>query len=428
MILPYRILERKRAGLPLTAEEVRAVVRGTTDGSWTEGQLGAFLMAAAIRGMDAEETRALTLAMLESGERWNLAGEVPGVCDKHSTGGVGDKISLVLGPLLASCGVPVAMLTGRGLGHTAGTMDKLETLPGLDQQLDRVRSIGLLRRCNLAIGGATAEIAPADRRLYALRDVTATVDSLPLITGSILSKKLATGAAAVVFDVKVGDAAFLPELAAARELARGLVETAKSLGTAASALLTDMNQPIGRWTGHAAEVMESLATLEGNGPADVVELTLALSEEVARLAGHTGVGRAELERALGDGRARERFDRWAELQGTHRTWLRAPRFELAPVEVPVLARHPGRLAHVATRKIGLLLVEAGGGRARPDMDVDLGISLEMRARLGEAVEEGQELARIYLRRSDERLAGLFADCFTVADEATAPVLVVERVA
>jgi pyrimidine-nucleoside phosphorylase len=427
MILPYRILERKRAGLSLTPEEIRAVVRGTTDGSWTEGQLGAFLMAVAIRGMDAGETRALTLAMLESGERWNLAREVPGVCDKHSTGGVGDKISLVLGPLLASCGVPVAMLTGRGLGHTAGTMDKLETLPGLDQQLDRRRSIELLRRCNLAIGGATAEIAPADRRLYALRDTTATVESLPLITSSILSKKLATGAAAVVFDVKVGDAAFLPELAAARELARSLVETAKALGTEASALLTDMNQPLGRWTGHAAEVMESLACLEGTGPADVVELTLALGEEVARLAGHEGVGRAELERALGDGRAREHFDRWATLQGTDSDWLRSPRFELAPVEVPIHAPRAGRLAYVATRQIGLLLVEGGGGRSRPDMDVDLGVSLEMRARLGDAVEEGQELARVYLRRPDARLAGLFAGCFTVEDEGAAPRLVIEKI-
>lgn len=427
MILPYRILQRKRAGLPLTGEEIRAVVRGTTDGSWSEGQLGAFLMAVAIRGMDDEETRALTLAMLESGDRWNLAREIPGVCDKHSTGGVGDKVSLVLGPLLASCGVPVAMLTGRGLGHTAGTMDKLETLPGLDQQLDRQRSIDLLRRCNLAIGGATAAIAPADRRLYGLRDVTATVESLPLITGSILSKKLATGAAAVVFDVKVGDAAFIPELAAARELARDLVETAKALGTPASALLTDMNQPLGRWTGHAAEVMESLACLEGEGPADVVEVTLALAEEMARLAGHAGVGRAELERALRDGRARELFDRWAELQGTDPGWLRSPRFELAPVEVPIHARRAGRLAHVATRQIGLLLVEAGGGRSRPDMNVDLGISLEVRARLGDAVEEGQELARVYLRRPDERLAGLFAGCFTVADEAEAPELILEKI-
>lgn len=430
MILPYRILERKRAGLRLSEEEIGAVVRGTTDGSWSEGQLGAFLMAAAIRGLDPEETRALTLAMLESGDRWNLAGDVPGVCDKHSTGGVGDKISLILGPLLASCGVPIAMLAGRGLGHTAGTIDKLEALPGMDLQLDRARCVDLLRRCNLAIGGATAEIAPADRRLYALRDVTATVDSLPLITGSILSKKLATGAAAVVFDVKTGNGAFLPDRDSARELARSLVDTAKALGTPASALLTDMNQPMGRWTGHAAEVKESLSCLEGEGPADLVEVTLALGEEVARRAGHAGVGRAELERALADGRARERFDQWAELQGADPAWLRKPRFELAPVEVPILASRAGRLARVETRHLGLLLVESGGGRPHPDMDVDLGVSLEMRARLGDAVEEGQELARVYLRRivsAGDRDASRFGECFTVADEGEAPPLLIETI-
>lgn len=427
MILPYRILERKRAGLPLTREEIEAVARGATDGSWTEGQLGAFLMAAAIRGLDPEETRALTLAMLESGERWELGREIPGLCDKHSTGGVGDKVTLVLGPLLASCGVPIVMLAGRGLGHTGGTIDKLESIPGMELGLDRTRCVDLLRRCGLAIGSATADIAPADRRLYALRDVTATVDSLPLITGSILSKKLASGAAAVVFDVKTGDGAFLPGQSAARELARMLVETAQALGAATSALLTDMNQPLGRWSGHAAEVMESLDCLEGRGPADLVEITLALGEEVARLGGHAGVGRAELERALADGRARERFDRWAELQGADPAWLRSPHCELAPVEVPLRARRAGRLAAVATRQIGLLLVEAGGGRSHPDMDVDFGVSLEMRARLGNAVEEGEELARVYLRRPDQRLAGLFTDCFTVADEAEAPVLVLEKI-
>jgi pyrimidine-nucleoside phosphorylase len=426
MILPYRILERKRAGLPLSEEEIRSVVRGTTDGSWTEGQLGAFLMASAIRGMTPEETRALTLAMLESGTRWNLAADVPGVCDKHSTGGVGDKISLILAPLLASCGVPIAMLAGRGLGHTAGTIDKLEVIPGMDLQLDRAGCVELLRRCNMAIGGATAEIAPADRRFYALRDVTATVDSLPLITGSILSKKLATGAAAVVFDVKTGNGAFLPDRAAALELARSLVETAKALGTPASALLTDMNQPMGRWTGHAAEVMESLACLEGSGPGDVVEVTLLLAEEVARLAGHP-VGRPRLEKALADGRAREHFNEWAELQGADPAWLRAPRFELAPVEIPILAPRAGHLATVATRHLGLLLVEAGCGRSRPEMDVDFGVSLEMKARLGDAVEEGQELARVYLRKPDERLAAHFQDCFTIADTADAPVLLIESV-
>jgi thymidine phosphorylase len=241
----------------------------------------------------------------------------------------------------------------------------------MDLQLDRAGVVGLLRRSGLAIGGATTTIAPADRRLYALRDVTATVDSLPLITGSILSKKLATGAAAIVFDVKTGNGAFLPERAQASELARMLVDTARALGTAAGAVLTDMSQPLGRWVGHSAELMESIDCLEGRGPADLREVTLVLCEEGARLAGHA-VTRADLERALADGRAREQFDRWAALQGADPAWLRAPRYELAPVERPLRAGRAGRLAHVDTRQVGLLLVEAGAGRSHPGAALDHG--------------------------------------------------------
>jgi len=425
-LLPYRILERKRAGTRLSEEEIRAVARGAADGSWSEGQLAAFLMAAAIRGLDAEETRALTLAMLESGERWELSRQVPRLCDKHSTGGVGDKVSLVIAPLLASCGLPIAMLTGRGLGHTGGTMDKLESIPGLDLDLDRARCLELLDRCGMAIGGATAAIAPADRRLYALRDTTATVDSLPLIVASILSKKLAMGAAAVVFDVKTGNGGFLPELERSLELARGLVEISRSLGTPASCLVTDMSQPLGCWVGHAAEVEESLQCLEGDGPEDLLEVTFALAEEVSRLVGRP-LQRSELESALASGRARERFDQWAALQGADPAWLREPRFDLAPVERPLLARRAGRLAAVDVRQLGLLMVEAGGGRTRPTDLVDPGISLQVKARLGQEIQEGDELARLYLRQDDDRLASAFEACFTIADEGEAPPLIAARV-
>ena len=425
MTLPYRILERKRAGMRLTEEEIRSVARGATDGSWSEGQLAAFLMAAAIRGLDPEETRALTLAMLDSGERWELSRQVPQLCDKHSTGGVGDKVSLVLGPLLASCGLPVAMLTGRSLGHSGGTMDKLESIPGMQLGLDRARFLDLLARCGLAIGGATSEIAPADRRLYALRDTTATVDSLPLITASILSKKLAMGAAAIVFDVKTGNGAFMPELERSVELARGLVETARALGTPTSYVVTDMSQPLGCWTGHTAEVLETVECLAGEGPADVMEVTFVLAEEVSRLVGRP-ILRRDLEEAISSGRARERFEQWAALQGADPDWLRAPRFPLAPVERPLLAPRSGRLAGVDVRQLGLLLVEAGGGRSRPGDAVDFGVSLESKARLGEEVGEGEELARVYLRREDGRLVGLFAACFTVADEGEASALIASR--
>jgi pyrimidine-nucleoside phosphorylase len=419
MLLPYRILERKRAGAPLTEEEIRAVAMGAADGSWSEGQLGAFLMAAAIRGLDRRETEALTRAMLESGERWELAREVPHLCDKHSTGGVGDKVSLVFAPLVAACGLPVVMLAGRGLGHTAGTIDKLESIPGMDLHLDRRRCLDLLHRCGMAIGLATEGIAPADRRLYAIRDVTATVDSLPLITGSILSKKLATGAAAVVFDVKSGNGAFLPTEEQARELARMLVETSRALGTAASAVLTDMSQPMGRWVGHTSEVMESLDCLEGRGPQDLLEVTLALAEEVSRLVGHP-LSRAELEAALADGRARRKFDEWAALQGADPAWLAAPRYPLAPAEHPLRAPRSGRLVAVDTRQVGLLLLEAGGGRSRPGAEIDFGVSLRIDARIGDEVGEGDELARLYLRRENEGLAARMEACFTVEEGPAAP--------
>jgi pyrimidine-nucleoside phosphorylase len=427
MALPYRILERKRAGMRLSEDEIRSVAAGAAGGSWSEGQLGAFLMAAAIRGLDPEETRALTLAMRDSGEHWDLASAVPGLCDKHSTGGVGDKVSLVIAPLLASCGLPIFMLAGRGLGHTGGTIDKLEAIPGMDLRLDRDRCLDLVARCGMAIGGATGRIAPADRRLYALRDTTATVDSIPLITASILSKKLATGPAAVVFDVKTGNGAFLPELERSAELARGLVETSRALGTAASCLVTDMSQPLGRWAGHASEVRESLDALEGRGPADLMEITFAQAEEVSRLAGRP-LSRAELEAAIASGRAREQFDRWAVLQGADPAWLRHPHLPLAPVERPLIAPRSGRLAAVDVRQLGLLLVEAGGGRTRPEDAIDFGIALETRVRLGEPVAAGQELGRVFLRREDDRLVHAFASCFTIGDEGEAPPLIVQRIA
>ena len=425
MILPYRILERKRAGMRLSEEEILEVVRGATDGSWSEGQLGAFLMAAAIRGLDVEETRALTLGMLESGERWFLARDVPNLCDKHSTGGIGDKTSLVLPFLLASCGLPVSMLAGRGLGHSGGTMDKLEAIPGINLDLDRDRCLDLLARCGIAFGGATGGIAPADRRLYSLRDVTATVESLPLITASILSKKLAMGAAAVVFDVKVGNGAFMTDPESARELARMLVETANGLGTKVSALITDMNQPLGRWCGNAAEVREGLDCLEGRGPDDLMEITYRLAEEVSALVGQP-LTRAGLEDAIASGRARERFDQWALLQGADPAWVLAPELDLAPVELPLRARRSGVVSRIDTRQLGLLLIEAGTGRVRPDSEIDHGVSLLVEARLGAEVREGDEMGRLYLRREDDRLVERFAECFEVGESGEAPALVSAR--
>lgn len=427
MTLPYALLERKRSGGELSPEEIGEVVQGAVDGSWSEGQLGAFLMAVAIRGLSEGETSALTRAMLDSGERWGLAEDMPTVCDKHSTGGVGDKISLTLGPLLAACGQPIAMLVGRGLGHTGGTADKLESIPGFSLDLDRRRCLQLLSRCGLAMGIATSAVAPADRRLYALRDATATIDSIPLIVASILSKKLAAGPGAVVFDVKVGEGAFLPDLSRARELAHRLAGTLSRLGIPATAFLTDMSQPLGVWAGNAAEVLEAIECLEGGGPPDLREVTLVFAEEACSLMGRP-VDRSTFEKALDDGSARETFFRWAEMQGADPAWLARPRLALAPAEHPLLAAGGGWLSRVRTQELGLLLVEAGGGRARPADPIDHGVALAVRARLGARIEAGDELGRLHLRSADPALAARFAACFEIGPEPVpSPPLVVERI-
>ena len=411
----YRILEHKRFGRPLKPSDLRVVVDGAADGSWGEAELGAFLMAVAIHGLDPEETRELTLGMLESGEQWRLAQDFPTLGDKHSTGGVGDKVSLVLSPIMAACGRPVVMLTGRGLGHTGGTADKLEAIPGLRMEFDRDLCCRALDETGFAIGIATTGIAPADRRLYALRDRTGTVASLPLITGSILSKKLATGAASIVFDVKTGNGAFMEELDQAEELARMLVETSTALGCKARALVSDMSQPLGRWVGHSAEVREALECLAGGGPDDFMEIVLTLCEVLSELTGPR-LDRTELQGAVDSGRAREAFYRWAEFQGAEVAWDASPRLELAPHEVVLEAPRSGYLARIETRRLGELLARAGGGRLRPGAEIDNGVSLRLVHKLGDEVRERDELARLYLRDADEGLVADFRACFTLADE------------
>ncbi|MEO7793685.1 MAG: thymidine phosphorylase [Thermoanaerobaculia bacterium] len=422
----YEVLSRLRAGEPLQPGDLAEVAQAAAAGTWSDAQLAAFLMGVAIRGLDVERTRELTAGMLDSGERWQLARTHPGLADKHSTGGVGDKSSLLLAPLLAAAGVPVIMLTGRGLGHTGGTADKLEAIPGFRQELDRGRAEELLERCGIALGIATAGIAPADRKLYALRDRTATVDSLPLIVASILSKKLATGAAAIVFDVKVGDAAFLPRLEQARELARLLAGITSELGMKAEALLTDMNQPLGDWAGHACEIREILDCLEGRGPRETVDLTIALALSLGRLLG-TAWTETGLRGLLDSGAVRDRFVRWAVAQGASAGWFDRPDLPLAPHEVVVQAKRAGRVAAVRTRQLGLLLAEAGGSRRAIGSQLDLGIGLNYRTRLGRQVEAGEELARVYLRAPHAGLEARFAACFEIGDEGEAPPLIIERV-
>jgi pyrimidine-nucleoside phosphorylase len=426
--LPYEILGRKRAGEPLAEADVRAVVAGAADGSWSDAQLGSFLMAAAIQGLGPEETRTLTVAMLESGDQWRLARDVPRLCDKHSTGGVGDKVSLPLAPLLAACGLPVVMLTGRALGHTGGTADKLEAVPGLRLGIDRDSTLRLLRETGIAIGIATGSIAPADKRLYKLRDQTATVSSLPLITASILSKKLAAGAGALVLDVKTGSGAILPDFEESRALAELLVATANALGLRTSGWITDMSQPLGDWVGHACEVNESLELLEGGGGADLRELTFALATEVAALHG-VDLPAERLAAVVASGEARELFLRWARAQGADAEWAASPRLPIAEEEHVIAAPESGWLAAVDCRALGMLMIEAGAGRAFADAAIDPGVSLRREARLGDRVERGAPLARLYLRGRDEALAQSFGACYTISPEpVAAPPLLHARIA
>lgn len=415
---PYQILDRKRLGETLTREEIDAVVAGTVDGSWSEAQIAAFLMAVATRGLDAEETAALVAAMVDSGERWNLADEVPNLVDKHSTGGVGDKVSLILAPLLAATGIPVAMLTGRALGHTGGTADKLETIPGLTLDLDREGMLGALAETGVAIGLATPGIAPADRIFYALRDRTGTVQSLPLVTSSIVSKKVALGPAAVVYDVKTGPGAIFPDPEDGRVLAQALVEATRQSDVAAGSLMTDMSQPLGEWSGHAAEVGEAWEALAGEGAEDLLQVTLALSLEAARLVG-VEIDESELRDALSSGRVLEKFIAWAGHQGADAGWLTDPDFALGREEFRLSADRSGVLAGVDLRRFGRLLQSKAfaGGKLNP------GVAVRRLRRLGDEVEAGEAIALAYLDDDDPAWLGELRECWSVADEADVPPLI-----
>lgn len=421
MSTPYDILSRMRQGRTLTADEVRSVVVGAADGSWTDVQLAAFLMAAAMRGLDPDETRELTLAMLESGDRWSLAEDFGSVVDKHSTGGVGDTVSLIALPLLACLGVPAAKLTGRSLGHSGGTADKLESIPGVRLELDRGRILGLLERFGMAIGIATADIAPADRRLYGLRDRTSTVSSVPLVVGSILSKKLALGASGIVFDVKTGNGGFFPDPEDTRTLAGSLVEISAACGTPADYVLSDMSQPLGRWVGHAAEVREALDFLGGDGDPRLLEVVTTICRTASRLAGNE-LSSKHIEAALDSGAARRKLVDWADAQGAEPGWTGA--LELAPVETVVTASESGFLSAVDCRRIGNAFAEA----CRPDRDphrIDHAVALRYDVRLGQKIDRGQELARLYVRKDPEVLQREVAASLVIGEEIEAPPVVAE---
>lgn len=435
---PQAVLRRKRDGHALAASELQGFIAGIADGRLSDGQLGAFAMAVCLRGMDRDETVALTLAMRDSGRRldWRAAGFAGPVLDKHSTGGVGDCTSLLVAPILAACGAQVPMISGRGLGHTGGTLDKLEAIPGYRATLSPDALVAAVREAGLAIVGASSELAPADRRLYAVRDVTATVDAIPLITASILSKKLAAGLDALVLDVKCGNGASLPEPAQARALARELVEVANAAGLPTQALVTDMSQPLAPAAGNALEVRVALACLRGETVAPrLVELSLHLAATAlwqGGLAPDLDAAYAQAQAALASGAAAERFSRMVAVLGGPADLLEAPdrHFPPAPCIASLEAPADGWLAGIDTRALGEAVVDLGGGRRQPDDRIDARVGLDAILPLGTRVRSGQPLLRVHAADEGALAATLerLRAAVTIQPQAPAPSpLVIERV-
>jgi thymidine phosphorylase len=439
-MLTAELIRQKRDGGELSPEEIEQLVLGIADGSVTDAQVGALAMAIVWRGMSPSERVALTGAMTRSGDQldWSDAGLAGPVLDKHSTGGVGDKVSLLLAPILAACGGFVPMISGRGLGHTGGTLDKLESIPGYDVAPDPQRLRQAVARVGCAIVGQTARLAPADRRLYAIRDATATVESIPLIVASILSKKLAAGLDALVMDVKVGSGAFLREIDQARELARAIVEVAGGNGMPTTAVLTDMDQVLGRSAGNALEVRESIDHLTGAARDErLLEVTLALCAEVLVLGGlHADVGtaRAAALNALNSGAAAERFGAMVSELGGPADLIEVPSRHLptAPVTVVVDPVGTGFVNSVDVRAVGIAIVNLGGGRAREDDRVDHSVGLTEVAGLGERVEPGgRPLALLHARDEDtaRRATDALRAAYAVGDppaDVRPPVIEVQR--
>ncbi|MEE9161933.1 MAG: thymidine phosphorylase [Candidatus Neomarinimicrobiota bacterium] len=393
-MIAYDLIRKQQDGLPLTKEEIAFLVAAFVDGSLPDYQLAAWLMAVYFRGMSVKERRALVAAMVNSGRRLDFSGLDGYVADKHSTGGVGDKVSLVLAPLLAACGVYVPMLSGRGLGHTGGTLDKLESIPGFRTRLD----LDVFRRqvtdLGVAIMGQTDDLVPADRKMYALRDMTATVSSLPLIVASIMSKKIAEGLNGLVLDVKWGSGAFMRGLDEARVLAGALQETGADFAVDTVARITDMNQPLGRAAGLWCEVRESVDALEGGGPPDLMTLVTRLAVDVLTLADYPEPEAAVAE-ALGSGRAREKFDRLVAAQGGDLKALTDPATHRPAFTRSFKAPRGGILQSVDTYRCGLALIQAGAGRQRQEESLDHSAGFSLDVKIGDQVQAGAEVGRFF---------------------------------
>jgi len=422
-LLPQEIIRKKRDGKPLSQAEIAEFVAGMTAGKVSEGQVAALAMAVFLNGMSRGEAVALTLAMRDSGDVLDWS-DLPGpVTDKHSTGGVGDNVSLLVAPIVAACGAYVPMISGRGLGHTGGTLDKMDSIPGYVSQPDNTLFREAVLAAGTAIIGQTADLAPADKRLYAIRDVTGTVESVPLITSSILSKKLAAGLQSLVLDVKLGNGAFMAKSRDATELATSLVEVANGAGLKTSALITGMNEPLASAAGNAVEVANAVDFLTGRArDKRLLDVTLALAAEMLQSAGIAGSNQEGLLRAseaLDSGKAAETFGRMVSALGGPADFVERSEAHLpkAPIVQPVAAARSGYVGSIATREVGLAVVALGGGRTRPQDAVDHAVGLIALAPVGAEVREGEPLALIHARTPDaaDRANAAVRAAYRIAD-------------
>jgi pyrimidine-nucleoside phosphorylase len=418
----YEVLNRKRRGAPLDTREIELFIERYTRGEIPDYQMSALLMAIAINGMTAEEMATLTQSMLRSGDQWHLRSEYDFIADKHSTGGVGDKVSLVLSPWVAACGIPIGMLSGRGLGHTGGTLDKLEAIPGFNARLSREQFDQSIADSGCVISTSTEGIAPADKKIYALRDVTGTVESLPLITASIMSKKLAMGASALVLDVKTGSGAFMRRYQDSKALAQSLIAAAAGSGTRVEALITDMDRPLGVAAGNANEIIETIEVLKGNGPADVEEVTRAQAVRTLVMSGKfdDASAGAALDDALKSGRAIEQARKWIAAQGGNPAIV--DDYSLLPqprTTVEVKAPQSGFITFIDTYQAGMFTVDLGAGRKKADDVIDYAAGVMFDRKTGDEVRAGETIARIQLgnaNRDADELTKRYLSFVTFGDE------------
>ncbi|GGJ17888.1 pyrimidine-nucleoside phosphorylase [Paenibacillus hunanensis] len=422
------LIEKKRDGKELSTEEINFIIQGYTDGEIPDYQVSAFAMATFFKDMTDRERADLTMAMVNSGETIDLSA-IEGVkVDKHSTGGVGDTTTLVLAPLVAALDIPVAKMSGRGLGHTGGTVDKLESVEGFHVEITKDEFIKLVNENKIAVIGQSGNLTPADKKLYALRDVTATVNSIPLIASSIMSKKIAAGADAIVLDVKTGAGAFMKTPEAAKELAHAMVSIGNNVGRKTMAVISDMSQPLGLAIGNSLEIQEAIDTLKGQGPKDLEELCYALGSQMVYLAGKADSledAKAKLQEVIQNGKALEKFKQFLASQGGDASVVDHPeRLPQAQYRIELPAKQDGVVAELVADEIGTAAMLLGAGRATKESEIDLAVGLMLNKKVGDTVKAGDSLVTIHANREnvDDVMAKLY-DSIRIADHADAPTLV-----